>query len=364
MIRQKARSLYEVCCLCYRQVSMGFPIIAGLLTIIFFTSLLDSGMPQELPIAVVDLDQTSTTATLHQRLATFQSTKVVASYANVTEARIAMQKGEIYGYIVFPDGFTEKLLSGRQPDISYYLNSAIYTGGVLAMKDMKTISVLSKAAVGQAQLRAKGLTDDQIMAILQPIKVQGHMTGNPWGNYNIYISTMVVPGIIILLVTLILCYYMPKVDRSIQNAFMMAIFLLIFQFYIYGILKLPHEGSWWVIMFISLLLIGAAIGFALFIFALVPSRRMSMSICSLWGVMSFSMSGAAFPVDMMHPMLQALSYLFPLRHYFMTYQMNVLHGYPLSFSWVHISGLILFTALPLLVWGRLKYQIRTFVYTD
>ncbi|MCF0191124.1 MAG: ABC transporter permease [Marinilabiliaceae bacterium] len=364
MIKAKLKSFCEMCRLSYRQVSIGFPVVAGLFTIIFFTSLLDSGMPQQLPIAVVDQDQTSTTSALQQRLSNFQSTKIVANFSSLSEARIAMQKGEIYGYILFPNRFTEDLLSGRQPDISFYYNSAIFTGGVLAMKDLKTISVIANAAVGQATLQAKGLTEDQIMSILQPVLIQGHLTGNPWANYNIYISTMVVPGVIILLVTLLLCYYLPKVGRAVQNAFMMGLFLFIFQLYLYGILRLPHEGSWLLILFLTLILVGAAMGFAFFIFALIPSRRMSMSICSLWGVMSFSMSGAAYPVDMMHPLLQALSYLFPLRHYFMAYQMNVLHGYSIAFSWIHISALILFSALPLLVWGRLKYQIRSFVYTD
>lgn len=364
MMREKAKSLYEICCLTYRQVGMLFPVVAGMFTIIFFTSLLDSGIPQQLPIAVVDQDQTSTTASLQRKLASFQSTKIVANYANVTEAREAMQQCDIYGYIVFPHGFTEDLLSGRQPDISYYFNTAIFTGGVLAQKDMMTIATLGKAAVGQATLRAKGLTEDQIMGVLQPYKIQPHMTGNPWSNYNIYISAMIVPGIIYLLLTLLLCYYMPKIGRAVQNAFMMGIFIFVFQFYLYVILGLPHEGSWWSVMFISLLLVGSGMGFALFIFALVPSRRMSMSICSLWGVMSFSMSGAAFPVDLMHPLLRALSYLFPLRHYFMSYQMTVLHGYPIGYSWVHIAAMILFCALPLLIYPYLKYQVRTFIYTD
>ena len=41
-----------------------FPII----TILFFTFLLDSGQPQEMPIGVVDLDKTSTTRALIRRL--------------------------------------------------------------------------------------------------------------------------------------------------------------------------------------------------------------------------------------------------------------------------------------------------------
>lgn len=195
-----------------------FSIIVILFSIIFFTSLMNDGMPQQVPIAVVDQDNTSTTRALQRRLSAFQTTEVVANYTNIPEAREAMQKGDICGYVIFPEGFTERsALSGRQPHISYYYNSAIFASGTMAMKDLKTISVLGKAAVGQATLRAKGLTEDQIMAILQPIKVEAHMTGNPWVNYNIYITTMVVPGIIYMIICLLACYYLPKYGRSIQR---------------------------------------------------------------------------------------------------------------------------------------------------
>ena len=139
---------------------------------------MNDGMPQQVPIAVVDLDNSSTTRALQRRLSAFQTTEIIANYNNVPEAREAMQKGDISGYIIFPENFTENLLSGRQPSISYYYNSAIFASGTMAMKDLKTISVLGKAAVGQATLRAKGLTEDQIMAVLQPIRVEAHMTGN------------------------------------------------------------------------------------------------------------------------------------------------------------------------------------------
>lgn len=175
---------------------------------------------------------------------------------------------------------------------------------------------------------------------------------------------MILPGFFFILICLLTCYYLPKYGRAIQHALLAALGIFVFQFYIYGILKLPHEGSWWFIVLLSLLFVTAAIGFALFVFALIPSRRLSMSVCSLWGVMSFSLSGAAFPIDAMHPFLQAGSYLFPLRYYFMAYQLNVLHGYSISYSWFWISGLIITSALPLLVWGRLRRQIREFVYTE
>ena len=143
------------------------------------------------------------------------------------------------------------------------------------------------------------------------------------------------------------------------------IFLLVvffFQYYIYGVLKFPHLGGTWSIVRLCLLQVIASIGFGIFAFGLMPSLRMSMSICSLWSVLSFSMCGSSFPVSGMDAPLQALSWLFPLRHYFMMYQVTVFNGYPVIDVWYHLVALVAFTLLPWLVLRKVKNAMLNDVY--
>ena len=95
-----------------------FSIIAILFTIVFFTSLMNDGMPQQVPIAVVDQDNTSTTRALQRRLSAFQTTNVVANYTNIPDAREAMQRGDISGYLIFPEGFHCQVEPVYQPHFS------------------------------------------------------------------------------------------------------------------------------------------------------------------------------------------------------------------------------------------------------
>ena len=176
----------------YRFCMVAFP----LLVMFFFTSLMDDGLPTSMPVGIVDLDNTSTSRSLSQRLDGFQMSRVVAHYPSVSEARQAIQRNEIYGFLYIPKGTTEKLLASRQPKISYYYSYTTLAAGALLMKDMKTISTLGSAAVGQATMRAKGFTDDQIQTFLQPIAVDLHQIANPWTSYNSYLTTMIVPGIV------------------------------------------------------------------------------------------------------------------------------------------------------------------------
>ena len=90
------------------------------------------------------------------------------------------------------------------------------------------------------------------------------------------------------------------------------------------------EASSTMLLVMFLGIIGAQ-GLGVFMFAMLPTLRMSLSFASLWGVISFSICGMSYPVMAMHPTLQGLSLLFPLRHYFLLYVNCALDGYPYGF---------------------------------
>ena len=359
-------------------------VVFPIAVMMFFTSLLEEGLPESLPIGVVDLDNTSTTRSMVRRLDGFQTSQVVDCYSSVAEARHAIQQNKIYAFLYIPKGTTDKLLASRQPKISYYYSNASVVAGSLLMKDLKTISTLGSAAVGQATMSARGFTSGQIQAFLQPIRVDLHQVANPWSNYNVYLSTVMVPGVMMLFIFLISAYsigtelkfgrskeWLALANNHIFDALVgkflphLLIWLAIiysYEYYIFGVLHFPHEGGVWQIILIGLLQVLSSMGFGIFAFGLMPSLRMSMSVCSLWAVLSFSMAGSAFPVMGMDAPLQSLSWLFPLRHYYMIYQITVFNGYPMLEAWFHFAALAAFILLPWIVVGNIKNAMLTFVY--
>ena len=81
-------------------------VIAPMFCYLFFTTLMGSGLPTELPVGVVDMDQTATSRNIVRNLDSFGQTQVVAHYPNVSEARIAMQEGKIYAFFYLPPGLS------------------------------------------------------------------------------------------------------------------------------------------------------------------------------------------------------------------------------------------------------------------
>ena len=382
---QLSKLVKRECKILYKNPIYGFcMVLFPLFALLFFTSLMDDGLPQDMPVGIVDLDNTSTSRSLVRRLDAFQNSAVVASFPSVAEARRAIQENRIYAFLYIPEGTTEKLLSARRPKVSYYYTLTSLTGGSLVMKDLKTIATLGSAGVGQATLRAKGFTDKQIQTFLQPIRIDLHQIANPWGNYNMYLSTVFVPGIMMLFMFLISAYSLGmelKFDRGkewihmadgnavvailgkfLPQAVVFLALIFSYEYYIYEVLEFPRQGSVWMIVLLAVLEVFSSIGFGIFAFGLMPSLRMSMSVCSLWAMLGFSLAGSAYPLMGMDEPIQALSWLFPLRHYYMLYQMTVFNGYPLIDAWFHLVGLVAFTLLPWFVLRKIKNAMLTYVY--
>ena len=359
-------------------------IVFPLLLVLFFTTMLDQGLPQDLPIGVVDQDNSATSRGLIRNLDAMQSSRVVYRFASVTEARNAMQEGKVYAYLYIPDGTAAKLLAGRQPKISYYYTMTCLTAGSMASKDLKTIGMLGSMAVGQATLSAKGASKQQIKAALQPVTIDAHMIANPQGSYNYSLTTVFVPGILMLFMALLSAYslgmemkfdtgkeWLALADNNILvaiigkyviHALVFLLMMFLFLYYIFNVLHFPHLGGVWSIVRITLLQVAGSLGFGIFAFGLMPSLRMSMSISSLWFVLGLSMCGSAFPIMGMDAPLQAMSWLFPLRHYWMLYQATVLNGFPVIDVWFHLVALVAFTLLPWFVLRKVKNAMLNYVY--
>lgn len=374
----------EVLRITVRPLYLFCMIIAPVFCYLFFTTLMANGLPTDLPAGVVDLDNTSTTRNIIRNLDAFQQTHIVAHYPSVMEARKAIQRGEIYSFYYIPEGTTEATLASRQPKVSFYVNYSYLIAGSLLYKDQRTISELAAGAVGRATLYAKGVTEDQTMAFLQPIVIDTHALNNPWLNYSVYLCNTLFPGILMLLIFLTTIYtlgeevkngtgreLMRLADNSITKVligkllphtlvfFVIAVF---YNVYLYGYLHYPCHSGIFPMLLAGLLLVLSSQAFGVFLFGLFGSFRLALSAASLWGVISFSISGFTFPVMAMHPTLQALCVLFPLRHYYLLYVNFALNGYPLIYAWQAVAALLVFLLLPFLILKKLRTILLQYVY--
>ena len=359
-------------------------VVAPAACLLFFTTLMYEGLPSDMPVGVVDEDNTATTREILRNMDAFSQVRLTERYASVSEARRAMQEGKIYAFYYIPEGTTDEVMASRQPVMSFYTNNSLLIAGSLIYRDLRTMSVLANASVGLKTLQAKGVDEHRAMAFLQPVVVDTHALSNPWLNYSVYLNNTILPGILMILIFMMTVFaigveikdgtgkaWLAMADNSMWKALVgkllphAAVFFLTVvahYTYLYGVLHFPCHCGIGPLLLQAAMTVLASQGLGVFFIAVIPTLRLALSACSLWGVVSFSISGFSFPVMAMHPALQMLSNLFPLRHYFLIYVGQTLDGNPLSYVWKSYMALLLFALLPWLVLGRLRKVMLNFDY--
>ncbi|MDH6311743.1 ABC-2 type transport system permease protein [Parabacteroides sp. PFB2-10] len=359
-------------------------LLAPAISVVFLLSLMQEGLPTDLPIAVVDLDNSATSRNLIRQLNALEQTKVVMTTASFTEARTEMQKGNVYGIFHIPADFSVEATTGKQPTLSFYTNGTYLIAASLLFRDMKTMSVLAGASVGLQTGTAKGLTTEQIMGQLQPIVVDTHAIGNPWLNYSVYLNNTLIPGILQLMIFLITVYSIGteikfstsrewlRTGRNSLSASLLGKLLpqtvvftvvgLAMLAVLYGFNAFPLNSGWGPMIGAMFLLVLASQAVGVFMIGVLPTLRLGLSFASLFGMLAFSVVGFSFPVQAMYPSVQALARLFPLRHYFLIYIDQALNGRDLIFSWSHYVWLAAFLILPVLISKNLKEALLHFKY--
>ncbi len=361
----------------YMFASVGVMVLSTF----FFLTLMKGGAAEKMPMAVVDLDQTSISRRLTHEMQATPSVDIQLITNSYPEAREAMQQGKIYGIFIIREGFYRDLVSLKRPRIDFYVTNSYTLGGNTAYKQMLTMANLVSGAFQREVLRKKGLPDDVIMNRIQPLAIEGHMVANPWGNYSIYLVSTILPGIlglICLMLTIFAIGFELKMRtshawlRAAGGNYTLAMigkllpYTLIYivlgigcHVILYRFAGFPVYGSTGRLLFGLELFILAMEALGITLIGLLPTLRDALSIGALYSMLGFSLSGFTYPQTSMLAPVKAISYMEPLRHYYLIYVNEALMAAPVENSLPYMLALTVFLLTALCVAPRLH---RALVY--
>ena len=353
------------------------------LSTFFFLTLMRGGAAENMPVAVVDLDQTSISRRLIHEMQATPSVDIQLVTNSYPEAREAMQQGKIYGIFVIREGFYSDLVAFKRPQLDFYVTNAYTVGGNTAYKQLLTMANLTSGAFQREVLRKKGLPDDIIMHRIQPLAIEGHMVANPWGNYSVYLVSTILPGILGLICLMLTVfaigfelkartshawlraaggnYTVAMIGKLIPYTFIYLVLGIGCHFILYRYAGFPVSGSHGRLLFGLVLYIFAMEGLGITLIGLLPTLRDAISIGALYSMLGFSLSGFTYPQMCMLPPVRALSYMEPLRHYYLIYVNEALMAAPPENSIIYMLALNAFMLSALCVAPRLH---RALVYQN
>lgn len=354
-----------------------------LLSTFFFLTLMRGGSAEKMPVAVVDLDQSSISRRLIHEMQATPSVDIQLITNSYPEAREAMQQGKIYGIFVIPSDFYRDLVNFKRPKMDFYVTNAYTVGGNTAYKQMLTMVNLTSGAFQREVLRKKGMPDDVIMHRIQPLTIEGHMVANPWGNYSVYLVSTILPGIlglICLMLTIFAIgfelksrtshawlraaggnYSVAMIGKLIPYTFIYLVLGIGCHLILYRFAGFPVYGSHGRLLLGLVLFIFAMEALGITMIGLLPTLRDALSIGALYAMLGFSLSGFTYPQMSMLAPVKALSYIEPLRHYYLIYVNEALMAGPVGNSLSHMLALTGFMLASLFVAPRLH---RALVYMN
>lgn len=351
----------------------------------FFLDLMSVGLPVPVPAAVVDMDGSPLSRKVVRNLEATQFVKIIDQPLDYHEAMALVKEGKIYGFFYIPPRFQQRALSGSDPRLVLYSNMSIFVPGTFAFKGFKTTAVTTKGGLVMTTMVTTGLkTESEAAEAVQPVVIESFMPGNPWMNYSIYLCNSFVPGVLALMVMLItvasICQeikmgtsvewlrtargsmFLALVGKLLPQTVIFSLVGFAIQAMIFGYSHFPMHGPLSHMLLAMVLLVVASQALAVTVVEILPNLRFGLSVVSLLGVLSFSLAGFSFPVEQMYSWMQILSYILPIRFYFLIYIDQALNGIPLYFSRFYYIALLVFLLVPFLGLRRLRKRMSNPVY--
>lgn len=367
-----------------RRVYLVMMLVVPVIGAFFFIDLMHTGLPLKVPVAVVDIDHSSLSRRVTRNLSASELIDIAAEPLDYASARDMVRTGSIFGFFLIPDDFEKDALSGRDATMTYYCNMTYFVPGTLAFKGFKTQAVTTAGGLAVATLTTAGLPGEMAGELINPVNMDIRAPGNPWLNYNYYLTNSFVPALLALLVALVTAYSICVeikdgtstrwLKASGASMAMAVMGKLIPQFLVwsvtgmallgamYGIADFPMNCPAWRIILAMELLIMASQWFAVIWCCIIPNLRLAVSMCSLSGILAFSIAAFSFPVDQMYGGVGIFSYILPIRYYFLIYIDQALNGIDLFYSRHYFMALMAFPLAGVLGLRRLYKRCVNPVY--
>lgn len=351
-----------------------FAVILPFISMLFFHTLLDNGVARDLPVAVVDFDNSSISRNIISQLDATPELRVDFKPISQLEGEKLIKELKIYGLVIIPKNLGKDLNQGKQVTITNQFNGNLLLPSGLEDKAFKrAIGTISAGVNVQKQLK-KGIYIEQAKANFQPITSNNHVLSNPYTNYSYYLNSgfLTLFFQIFVILTTIYCfgndlkfnkgeklYSIGKGNLTIIllgkiTPYTLWFFLvgLIMYFTMFVIGDFPLNGNKGGVLFSLFLLIITSQAFALLFLAISKSFREALTFGSGFAAISLSFSGITFPIFGMPKVLQWISQLFPFTHFFDFFLDQTQRGIPLYYSMHAITGLVLLTIVPILLGHR------------
>jgi len=327
---------------------------------------------KNIDLMIADFDNSKTSREI---ISAFKHTKEfnLIGYANnINEIEDAIQNWDAKIGIVFPKNFDKEFQINQKPQIQILVDGV--DGNTAGVSLGYAQGVLTKFA----QKELNNPTKMKILRNVHLVQTKDRM----WFNLNLESVQFMVPGIIVVLLTVItmmlsamslvrekeigtleqlmvtpltrLQLLFGKILPFLILAFVEAAFVTFWARIIFGV---EVQGSYFVLAFLALVYLFTTLGMGIFVSTITSTQQQAMFVA--WFIMLFTllMSGFFIPIENMPKLLQYTTYLNPMRYFMYIIRDVIQKGAELKYLLQDVIPLTIY-GLVIFVFSVLKFQKR------
>ena len=353
-------------------LSVGLPLAATL----YFVVLLGKGVATDIPIAVLDQDNSILSRQAARMIDASRSPKIAYRVTDMLQAEELMRQGKIDAIVHFPKDMERDILSARQVYVMAYINGTNVTKNGLLDKDIRMTMYTFSSGIEIQTLVKKGVSQREAYELMMPVYMEKHVLFNPYINYGYYLLPLFLSMMLLMftLMSTIFTFavelknataeewletaggdiYAACVGKILPYTLIFTILSLFIYTLLFKFLGAPLNGSKGMLLLSSGLFVLAYQSIGVLITGLLGNLRLGLSIGGGYSVLAFTFCGMTFPAMAMTPVMRLLTYLFPLTFHMNLFVNQAMRGAPVIWSVPDLIALTFFILLPLLVLPRMR----------
>ena len=307
-------------------------VLCGMLWLVF-----SAGIARDLPIVVIDNDNSALSRQLTRWLDASPGIAVAAKVASSDEALHRLRERTAFGYLLIPNDFEQKLLGGRQATVQWLYNAQFSSHAGALLRDVRTVSTTLSAGIEMTARGKKGMSGVQAAAQFEPIRTTLNSLYNENISYEAFLTLALMPAMLQIFIVVAVVTSIgrelrdgtvPQWLASAKGSWLRAIGAkLLFPVIAYCALALLYllffslvrdwavAGSLPALLLSMLLLVLAYCGLATLLIAATLSLRLALSGAAFITAPAFAFAGQAFPLMAMPAPARAWAEALPLTHY-------------------------------------------------
>jgi ABC-2 type transport system permease protein len=351
-------------------------LIGPLISFIILLSVFSAGVPHNIPVGVVDMDNTNLSRKITMWINATQEAKVTMQLPNQEEAYQQMAEGKIDVVIVISEGTEKNILKGVGQPVSVFINNTnLLKGGYLQKGIYKALATLSGGIKLQVAMKS-GLPERQAKAKVQPVKLQQHVLFNPFGNYSYFLLSALLPLMIVIFTLLSNVFAVGSEVREgtgpewlehangslivglagklLPYTMLLSVVTVVMNVVLFVQMGTPLRGNFTFIVMGELGMIITYQLLAVLLVAVTANLRLALSLASAYAMMALTFSGLTFPQFAMPLVAKVFSYLFPFTQWVKIFISQAIRGEEVEHAIIPMTIYVLFIGLSVCFLPRMK----------